>query len=1494
MPRWRLCHVLLAAGLLLPIALGALPAAAGVPPAVQEDSITFGDTGSESAHGLSAEFTSVVDGALKEKARVANPTNPPSIKGGELRFRMRVDPVAQNYFTLKFWGSDASGNRTIAYVNGEQIGYRRSGDYEGINAGANKPLPGRFYYNTIMLPLAHTQGQHVVEMTVRTYDGAFSQPVTAPSRGYYKAYTHTSAYLDVSGEKQGTLTPDTTPAPGQTEAEKQALIDGYRQSQINLFNQDSATIDAAPDRKLSIVRYQDDLRFYASALHEPWCPANTPELRKAAVARVLKVIDNHVKDYYGNTQLLLRGGHQGDWGGYYGALGEALYIVEDLLGDDFPAFLDQPFVTGTQDGPTSLKGVDWNGGELTRREAYERVLKANFDFARSRLSYIYNQVMFTYEGAWEAHEGLRVISSKFYEGKERSHRIALEALGAAPFLGEEVLVGPDGKDLDLYHSLFYHDTTARFTADTAQIVGKGLAKSKLDAGGHVVRRLPYGEHYTGITKAGLTRENTYVANYGEATNYLPEWFFRTLGHKGDEKLNDQILELALKNLHARGYTRHSGIDDNGKRVMRAEMVTDERNTGYPGWPAYGLRVSEGRIMTYVALEKHMAEHAEQYAGKQWEPYRRYAREAVGFAQQQLADNQYFNEFGSVQSKNKYDLWLPETYAYLREHEPTGVVLPQTDLDQYTSEQLAALKVDPADYERFAFADVDNMFVSLRDGDTRIFGSLFERQRGYAGNGRLHVLNRDHDDTVQIATDAQFSYQDYYLRMDNIDVDFMEDQLTGDGTLPQALAGELAPIAHQPGVGTVRRENFEFDTPYSGYADFLTARYGRYLFVFNTTRQEYGNAKTYQLDVPASAVDLVSGKPVAKGKAGVPPETAMVLRLDTAIEQQAKPHRVDFVQALRDQRGAVLTWKPAAGAESYTIKRDGKVIATRVRGTSFTDAGGKGRSYTVTAVNRAGSGWESQAATVPAKPVDRIGEVTGTVKTGGHKIELSGGNGTGLGEGDDYYVDKRAIDDRLLFANEVLTGSSSISAKVKGDGGLMLRADTRYIYFGTDASGKLVLRNRTRDSRHDWQDQRRSPLKATIPSLDAADYPYLKLVRDADSHIVRAWAGKDGQAWTYVAELFTPFPEAVLAGAAAPVAATFKDVTIAEQPAGTLYARVERARDQVTLRWSKPNTATRFNVYRKDAAAGSWRKVLSSALTFSFTDEPLRYGTRFYKVTTIGADGTERPGSGMLMATAEPLATVIAEAEKLPAADYTKGSYYLLTKTIAEAKAGGEEETLINRIYAAVAELVPVSSLLVEVPVDPSMVTASTPPWGGGGTAADNGWRAFDGDLATATDTTTATGWIDVRLPQAVSLDALRYHPRAGNIARMNGAVFQGSADGGSTWTNLHTASAVSELRWYEVTLPRTPAYQRLRVAFPVGGNTNVAEVEFLVRHDDRTLLKLLIAEAEAVDRDRYTEASLAALDAALNTAGSDLAGQAEIDQAADALLTAIGNLTPKA
>ncbi|MBZ3904752.1 discoidin domain-containing protein [Streptomyces griseiscabiei] len=1435
------------------------------------DVIDFGDPDSEAAHDFHGPDTATVDGNAGDRARVAKPLATPGIKGGDLRFTLAVDPVHQNHLTVKFWGGDTSSYKTIAYINGEQIGYRRSGDYEALNTGTSRPLPGRFFYATIMLPLEHTRGRTRAEITLRTYDNAFAAEVTADSRGYYRAYTHTGTHLALpDDDPRADFTPPTATVPGLDDTARQALVDGYVTDQAALFNSLSAKVDSAADSRLSIVRYVEELFFYAGALaRASWCPAKTPAERRAALLRVFKCVDNHTKDYYGNTKLLARGGHQGDWGGYYGALGQALYLVENVIADNdvygrdaFERFLDEPFTTGTEEGATSLDEADWDGGPLTRRAAWERVLKANFDYARSRLSYIYNQVMYTYEGAWEAHEGLRVIGSGFYEGRARSHRIVGEALGWEPFLGEEVLVGPDGQDLDLFHSLFQHDTTARWTDDYLTYVIKGLARSKLDSNGDIVRRLPLGTHFTTMTEAGHTRENGYVANYGEATNYLPEWFHRTRGHAGDEQLNDRILESALRNLHARSHARMTDLDDNLKRTMRMEMVIDERNTNFPGFPGYVLRISEGKLLHYVSLAHHIAAHPQRYAGEKWARTREHAREAVGFAQQQLADHQYFENFSPVRSKNKYDLELGETWAWLKTQAPTGIVHPHTDFAHYTPAELTALGVRAADYERFAWVDVDCMFVSLRDGDTHLWAQLNERQRGFARNGRLHVRHPDRDHIVQIHTDGLFRYEDHWARMDNIDVDFMEDQQTGDGTALQALAGEIAPITLQPGVGTVHRENFEADHAYSGYPDLLTARYGRYLFVLNTTRKAYGNEHTYEVEVPdagSGVLDLVSGRrlPVRDGKVTVPPKTGLVLRLDTEEADRLPPSHVDFVHTLPGDDAVAVTWQTTAGATHYEVRRATRrrgpyrLLAAEKKGRYFRDDSarpGETYFYTVTAVNPAGRGRTSYA--IEAKPRrsaspalrrtgwrdDALhGARPGSALVRGSAVRVLGARGDGLGEGDDYRVLSRDIEDELHFVSRPAAGALTLTARVdtaRGPlTGLMLRdrltADTRHVYFGADADGRLVLHTRTRDSRHDWQDDVRSPITRRPDGRTLAATPWLRLVRDLGTHRVHGQVSADGRTWVTVGSLFAPFPYAVHAGVAATGDAAFANVEVALLAAGSVLVALERDGDTVTVRWNKPEDALTFTVERA-TDSGGWEVLADGLRSYAHDDKGLRHGRRRYRVTAALVDGGTRV-SAPVTAVAETFADVLARARATDPAAWTKRSHTAFTAELdrVEAATGQHEDTRIDAVYAAYELLVSRETLLRRGEITAAMVKASTIAWPGTGTQAANGWRAFDGDTATYTDTLAADSWIDIDAGPdgTLRVDRIRVLPRPGYATRATGTVLRGSTDGGATWTDLHTIGTTTDGAWYEAQLPTPASYPLLRLHDTHNGRCNLTEVQ---------------------------------------------------------------------
>lgn len=1455
-------------------ASGETPQAAGY-----LDQIVFGDTASEAAHRFQGAFTSVIIGLFDETARVSKPREPAEGQGGDLTFTMRVDPVLRNYVTVKFSGNETSSVSMI-HINGEQVGYISNGDYEAINKGWM--LPNRFFYNTILLPLESTAGKDTVEITIKSFNPWGT--MTSDSRGYYRAYTHTQAYIPVDGEQQGHKfqpgqNPDTMLPPDLTDAEKQTLIDNYRQEHLNLFNTLSAKVDGSSSGKLSIIRYQDELMFYANVLNYEWSPAKTPEAKRAALERIFKTIDNHVKDYYGNTRLVLRGGHQGDWGGYYGALGEALYIAENLIKDDaiygedaFHAFLDEPFVTGTVAGEYSLAGVDWDGGELTRREAWERALKANFDFARTRLSYIYNQVYYTYVGAWEAHEGLRIIGSDYYEGRERSQRILLESLGIRPFLGEEVLVGPNGEELDLYHSLFYHDGSAVFTDDFTHIVGKGLAKSKLDADGNVVRRLPYGKHYTGLTEAGLTRENGYVANYGESANYLVTYFYKTFNRAGDESMNDEILKAALKSVHARGFVRYSSLDDNGQRIMRAEQVTDERNQGLTGMPAYSARMGLGMGMQFASLEMTMSEHESRYSGPEWEEYWQHARDAVGFVQQQLADHQLFHskDFGHRGTMSGPDFRLADTYEYVTSRRAdyerfggeiqAGVVLPHTDFDYYNPEEIAALGVDPDDYEQWAWADVDNMYISVRDGDFRMLGSLFYRNRGMASNGRLHIMTDQYDHIVQIATNNLFRYEDYYLRAGNIDWDFQSDRANNWSGAPQALAGEPAPISYQTGVGTVNRDNFEADTPYSGYPELQTSRYGKYFMIFNTTRDEYGNKQTFDVELPsdfsgAEVIDLMTGTnvQVVDGKVTAAPKSAMVLKLTSAIDPAPKPFHVDFVHALAGNGYVGVTWKTTSGGESYTVKRSESeqgpyaAIATDVRGNYYKDTSvqnGKVYYYKVSAVNENGEGWDSWRAKADLNvPVsaraddvwrdDRIGDTSGTAMINGTTIGIEGAQGTGLGQGNDYNIYERDIRDSLHYVNRVSAGNSSISARIDGASGeasgIMMRdrstADkARYIYFGADENGKLVLRNRTRNSFHHWWNEPASPYDAKLQGYTVAEYPYVKLMRDHDSQTAAAFVSKDGDNWTYVTTMSTLLTYAYLTGVVASDSARFNDVAVTETPQGHLTPFLEKEQDQVVLHWNKPKQASWFYVYRTaDEAAGQsdpelkpgtaepvdgspWTLVLSGTRGTFYEESNVRYGKVFYKILPIHADGAPQAFYGA-MVSADSIEEVIRHAEGLPASDYTKASYYLYLQELERIKTEmnkpeADEETLIHDVYTARNSLDPYKASLYPFDGNADNVLGSS-------SAAVSG----------------ATGYTDGKVGQAIELNGTDSYvtlPAADNKGAADNITIAAWVywNGGSQWQRIFDFG--NNTNQYLFLSPRSGS-NTLRFAIKNGGGEQFVE-----------------------------------------------------------------------
>ena len=247
--------------------------------------------------------------------------------------------------------------------------------------------------------------------------------------------------------------------------------------------------------------------------------------------------------------------------------------------------------------------------------------------------------------------------------------------------------------------------------------------------------------------------------------------------------------------------------------------------------------------------------------------------------------------------------------------------------------------------------------------------------------------------------------------------------------------------------------------------------------------------------------------------------------------------------------------------------------------------------------------------------------------------------------------------------------------------------------------------------------------------------------------------------------------------------------------------------------------------------------------------------------------------------------------------YSRASVVLFERELdAVTTAAGEPDA---DTVALVARLHEAWDLLGEPPFDTvdvatSWVTASTRSWDGKRDAAGNGWAMFDGDLATFTDTTAASGWVSV-VPtdgRELTVEGVRFVPRATFATRAQGIQFQGSSDGGVTWTTFATVTGATD-GWNRIDLSAPVATTAVRV-LATSGNTNLAEVELISSTADRSALVLYLDETKDLTPGEWTPGSWTGYAEARAVAQTlvDAAetNQAVIDAAAAALAAAIDGL----
>jgi hypothetical protein len=390
------------------------------------DTLVLGVGSSETSHNLSFDRSDVVEGGLKEPARRLLPLTPSDYIGGELKFRMQVDPVKQSYFTVKFWGSDAGENRgrLILFCEGKQVGYRHLGDVDLLAIpNDDPPYNGRFYYVTTPLPLSMTHGKKAVDLQVRsigriwgygtTWD-KYQKKLEEPTVAMYRFYTHTSGYFEppadeVQGDVPGVLPVRSVPG-------KELLVD------LKLRVSKAIQADLSSGKPLT----QDHIKFLAMGYDVAWTPAYHSDLALKRVVDSVDALLSHPTSGFASTN--------DDWVGW----GSAAFAVARLA----------PHLHKVLDAPLDTK----DGKPLTRREAWSGLFQYSRDSRRTHRRMYTNQSMILDLNVYLANRAIELIDPANALPEEQCLHYLYQAVGLEPWLGSDTPKGPDKAMGDHYYT----------------------------------------------------------------------------------------------------------------------------------------------------------------------------------------------------------------------------------------------------------------------------------------------------------------------------------------------------------------------------------------------------------------------------------------------------------------------------------------------------------------------------------------------------------------------------------------------------------------------------------------------------------------------------------------------------------------------------------------------------------------------------------------------------------------------------------------------------------------------------------------------------------------------------------------------------------------------------------------------------------------------------------------------------------------------------------
>ncbi|MDP9793014.1 hypothetical protein J2S43_001526 [Catenuloplanes nepalensis] len=916
------------------------------------DAVVFGDPASERAHHVTAELSDVISGGLGQPGRVLRPQEPASWWGGTVSFTLRVDPDKANYVTVKFWGDDVSPRadqdwRLQIFLDGDVLGWFDQGVVDNIDVIDLAPrLPGRFYCHTLPLPLSRTRGRRTLEIEIRAMGriypyGAtpetYYYPMTTPSRGLYRAYTHT--------------TPHFTPAAGDVFGE--ATPPGVRP------NTDAARIAAVRAR---VLADQETLLYtkapasfdgwaYITLLDGYYWPDSPAYRNPDALERVCQAIDGRYRAWRTDDRVLTASDQQ--WEGF-GRVGLALTRAWDDLQDA----LDRDVVTGQvglanlgfEAGGTTPAGwtvPGWAANGIHARDTtVTRGGKASLKIVSAGQNMLVTPASRSLVGPGELTYSVWVNTdgaartphvlvqfwnaSGGYAGGSPDHFVTTGADGWQE-LTRTVPVPAGATEYELWlcnaagETAWYDDVTITAPPPVAAdpVPRRRAYRDMMLASREYWRQ--HQRHYT--NQAQFTAIGIYECNRGLAllspADAWPEerakrWIYESLGMvpwRGPETPDGEATWRLGHDYHVaspKGLTRELGyVADYGEIAGMLVRMYEVVTGGKGGAPDERLRRRMVEMVKVRGWFRHPGEDADGHRGMRIETQIGWRNEPypgdLVYVQRTDWDGHPLQAVAVLQD--------PALTGWAHQMVEDGQLAPQLDLflstSLYTRVGLNAFRFVSRDWPAFqrlrdsgarlparweapdfVFTDETVACVAVKRGKELFYASLYWRARQAVNDlARVHLLTPQSERSATVRETSVFDRdpENVFIVQDWAAWDFAINDSGEVSTVPaggpaypgpklhQAFAGEkqyLAPIPADVPDPAFGSTTVGVEKVLVGKAPFYVLEYAGYIVVMNTTTDQ---TFTWRPSCSARAADLRTGRRVTLGRpVRLGPQSTLVL------------------------------------------------------------------------------------------------------------------------------------------------------------------------------------------------------------------------------------------------------------------------------------------------------------------------------------------------------------------------------------------------------------------------------------------------------------------------------------------------------------------------------------------------------------------------------------------------------------------------------------------